>query len=113
MSKPQTIGEILKEYRQQQATPVVEIPEMLEHYHRKQQVQDIVNVYVNKYTCAVMGDYNLAEETRLCEEANNWLKAQCSANEITQEELDNAIKQVSFEADQNGTACAYDLDLFK
>ena len=111
MAKTQTIGEILREYRDQFKSPIIEIPDILEHYHRKKQIQDIVNVYINKYTCAVMGDYNLAEETRLCEEANTWIKAQCSANEITKDELRDAIKQARLEAEQNKTACVYDMSI--
>ena len=115
MNQTQTISSIIREIRQKQAATQPDlIPDMLEHYQkqiaRKQQVQDIVDVYVNKYTCAVMAE-TLAEEERECQEANNWIKAQVSANGITDEELYTALCKSEQDAKDKGTACFYDLDI--
>lgn len=115
MIQTNTIGSILREYRQKQVATIPDlVPEMIEHYQqqstRKQQIQDIVDVYVNKYTCAVMAE-RLADEERECQEANNWIKAQVSANGITNEELYEALCKSEKDAKDKGTACFYDLDI--
>ena len=115
MIQTNTIGSILREYRQKQAETIPDlVPEMIEHYQqqstRKQQIQDIVDVYVNKYTCAAMAE-RLADEERECHEANLWIKAQISANGITDQELYEALCKSEQDAKEKGTACFYDLDI--
>lgn len=115
MNQTQTICSIIREYRQKQAETLPDlIPDMVEHYQqqstRKQQIQDIVDVYVNKYTCAAMAE-RLADEERECQEANNWIKAQVSANGITDQELYEALCKSEQAAKDKGTACFYDLDI--
>lgn len=80
---------------------------------RKQQIQDIVAIYTNRFTCAVMGDYNLDTENRMCAEANNWMLAQKTANGITNEELREALKAEEEKARQNKTACVYSMELLQ
>lgn len=80
---------------------------------RKQQIQDIVSIYVNRFTSAVMSDMALVEEKRYCQEANNWMRAQISANGITKEEMREALEACEENARAKGTACVYDLDMMK
>ena len=114
-NQTQNISSIIREIRQKQAVTQPDlIPDLLENFHkqstRKQQIQDIVDVYVNKYTCAVMAE-TLAEEERECHEANLWIKAQISANGITNEELYTALCKSEQDAKDKGTACFYDTDI--
>lgn len=76
---------------------------------RKQQIQDVVDKYVNKYTTAVMGDFCLDKEEKYCEEANNWLREQRKNLDITKEELKIAIVEAQHKAHKKQTACCYDV----
>ena len=80
---------------------------------RKQQVQDLVNIYVNRFTSAVMSDMALVEEQRYCQEANNWMRAQKAANNITKEEMREALEACEENARAKGTACVYDLNMME
>ena len=75
--------------------------------NRKQQIQDIVDIYTNRYTCACMAD-RLADEERECLEANRWMLAQKSANGISNEEVREAITTLEQKAEAAGQAFAYD-----
>ena len=74
---------------------------------RKQQIQDIVDIYTNRYTCACMAD-RLADEERYCREANTWMLAQKTANGISNEEVREAIATLEKKAEATGQAFAYD-----
>ena len=74
---------------------------------RKQQIQDIVDIYTNKYTAACMCD-RMDDEERYCNEANNWMLAQKAANNITNDELQEAIWTLEKKAQTEGQAFAYD-----
>lgn len=74
---------------------------------RKQQIQDIAAIYTNRYTAACMCD-SMADEERYCAEANEWMLAQKAANNITNEELQEAIWDLEKKAQNEGQAFAYD-----
>ena len=79
---------------------------------RKQQIQDIVAIYTNRYTAACMCD-RLADEERYCREANTWMLAQKTANNITNEELQEAIWVLEKKAQEEGQAFGYDTIVVK
>lgn len=114
MQNSNTIGGILREYMQKSSDTLPDLmpalTERAQQITRQQQVQDIVDVYVNKYTCGAMAD-RLADAEKECKEANLWLKAQCSANNITNEELYTALCKAEQDAKEKGTACMYDLEI--
>lgn len=73
---------------------------------RKQQIQQIVSIYVNKYTCASMADKQIYID-RECDQANQYLQEQINALGITKDELNAALDLV----DQ--TPCIFDSKMFK
>lgn len=79
---------------------------------RNLQIQDIVSVYTNRFTCASMCDTTEQEE-RECAAANTWLKAQIAANGITKEELKEAFDACEKRAKSQGNAFSYDTDMLK
>jgi transcription initiation factor IIE alpha subunit len=79
---------------------------------RKQQIQDIVAIYTNRYTAACMCD-RLDDEERYCREANTWMLAQKTANNITNEELQEAIWFLEKKAQEEGQAFGYDTIVVK
>ena len=79
---------------------------------RKQQIQDIAAIYTNRYTAACMCD-RLADEERYCQEANTWMLAQKTANNITNEELQEAIWLLEKKAQEEGQAFGYDTIVVK
>lgn len=74
---------------------------------RKQQIQDVVDIYTNRYTAACMCD-RMADEERYCQEANTWVLAQCKELRITQRELQEAIWGAERKAKEEGQAFGYD-----
>lgn len=79
---------------------------------RQQQVQDIVDVYTNKFTCAQFCD-RLADVERYSKEANNWFLAQRSANNITAAEVEAALGVLSDIAVQKGIPFLFDNEVVK
>lgn len=79
---------------------------------RKQQIQDLADIYTNRYTAACMCD-RLADEERYCREANTWMLAQKAANNITNEELQEAIWALEKKAQEEGQAFGYDTIVVK
>lgn len=78
---------------------------------RKQQIQDIVAIYTNRYTAACFCE-RLADEDRYCTEANNWMLAQKSANNITNEEIKEAILALEKKAEQEKQPFGYSKIVF-
>lgn len=78
---------------------------------RKQQIQDIVAIYANRYTAACFCD-SIADEERYCTEANQWMLAQKSANGITNEEIKEAIEALEKKADAEGKPFGYSRIVF-
>lgn len=78
---------------------------------RKQQIQDIVAIYTNRYTAACFCD-RLADEERYCQEANTWMLAQKTANNITNEEVKEAITTLEKKADAEGKPFGYSKMVF-
>ena len=75
--------------------------------NRKQQIRDIADIYTNKYTAACMCD-RMDDEERYCNEANSWMLAQKTANNITNEELKEALDELATMSEQKGLPFAYD-----
>lgn len=73
---------------------------------RKQQIQQIVSTYVNKYTCASMADKQIYID-RECNQANQYLQEQINALNITKDELNAALDLI------NQTPCIFDSKMFK
>jgi len=76
---------------------------------RKQQILDIVSVYINRYTAAQFCD-RTADIERYSEEANNWMRAQKSANGIKNKEIKEALKVLEAKALKEHQPFAYDTD---
>ena len=79
---------------------------------RKQQIQDIAAIYMNRYTAACMCD-SMAAEERYCQEANTWMLAQKAANNITNEELQEALDVLEKKAQEESQAFGYDTIVVK
>lgn len=79
---------------------------------RNLQIQDIVFVYANRFTCASMCD-SIEQEERECSAANTWLKAQIAANGITKEELKEAFDACEKRAKSQGSAFCYDIEMLR
>lgn len=79
---------------------------------RKQQIQDLASIYTNRYICACMCD-RLDDEERYCQEANTWMLAQKAANNITNEELQEAIWNLEKKAQEEGQPFGYDTIVVK
>jgi hypothetical protein len=74
---------------------------------RKQQVFDLVEVYTNRYTAAQFCDWQ-ADIDRYSDEANVWFRAQRAANNITGEEVAEALSEISKIAVRDGKPLYYD-----
>lgn len=79
---------------------------------RKQQVLDIVEVYTNRYTAAQFCDWQ-CDIDRYANEANIWFRAQRSANNITGEEIAEALSEISKISIRDGKPLYYDNDEVK
>lgn len=79
---------------------------------RKQQVQDIVDIYTNKFTSAQFCG-RLDDVERYSKEANNWFLAQRSANNITAAEVEEALEVLSSIAVQKGNPFMFDNEVVK
>ena len=78
---------------------------------RKHQIQDIVAIYTNRYTAACFCD-NMADEERYCAEANTWMLIQKTANNITNEEIKEAITTLEKKAEQEKQPFGYSKIVF-
>ena len=74
---------------------------------RKQEIQDIVAIYTNRYACAQFCD-RMADVERYSKEANDWMLAQRTEKNITPEEMREAIAALEPKPDQEYTPFAYD-----
>lgn len=76
---------------------------------RKQQIQDVANEYTYEYTRAVMSDQPYRLERQACQEANETLVKKCKELQVTKEELEAALAECVHQAEQNCSACQYDV----
>ena len=79
---------------------------------RSLQIQDIVSIYANRFTCACMAD-KITDAEREQTEANTWLKAQVAANGITKDELKEAFQACQQKANEEGNPFCYDSEILK
>lgn len=79
---------------------------------RKQQIQDIVAIYTNRYTAACFCE-NIADVERYTKEANTWMLAQKTANGITNEELEEALDVLEKKAETEGRPFGYSNEILK
>lgn len=84
---------------------------MIEQNSRKAQVLDLASIYANRYTCACMCD-RLDDEKKYCREAVEWMLAQKSANNITNEELKEALQTLEKQAEEEHEPFGYDQIVF-
>jgi len=73
---------------------------------KKQEIQDIVAMYANRYTAACFCD-SMADEERYCTEANQWMLEQKAAHNITNEEIQEALEELEKKADAEGKPFGY------
>lgn len=76
---------------------------------RKQEILDIVAVYINRYTAAQFCD-RTADIERYSEEANNWMLEQKSAHGIKNKEIKEALKVLETKALKEHQPFAYNTD---
>lgn len=74
-------------------------------------IQQIVDTYTNKYTCACMAEWAVEIEEE-CGKANDYLFQKINEQHITKEELRTALDKAKDEAVKKGTAFCWDSRIF-